>query len=55
MNNRITEATIADLGMAEELWSASPDGRAEHQRLLDSLGPTVTVDLDGTLTAEDDG
>lgn len=43
---RFTEADVADIGMAEEMWAASPAGREHYRRLLDSL-PSVSFTLTG--------
>lgn len=36
---RLTEADVADIGMAGELYAASPDGQSHYRSCLDSLEP----------------
>lgn len=43
---RFTEADVADIGMASEMYAASPDGRERIRRFMDDL-PTVTGTFSG--------
>lgn len=43
---RFTESDIADIGMANEMWWASPDGQQHLHDVFDSL-PTRSITISG--------